>query len=206
MVKKKAFYRTIFALRDKTYNKDICMQITVHGTATALEGKEIRLWHEAPAARVTQLDGSQNVIGMISPTAQLLVSIPSLKTEVCSLGAKKFNELIKAFKKLKTIMVTTDDAEFVRDFVAREGIDAAEVVLDSSRDFAKKYGLLITEGKLKDRLARAVFVIDQEGMISYKELVGEVTDEVDYDKCLEAVEKAANFKKKGHDHENWMGV
>lgn len=182
------------------------MQITVHGTATALEGKEVRLWHEAPAARVTQLDGNQNVIGMISPTAQLLISIPSLKTEVCSLGAKKFNELIKTFKKLKTIMVTTDDAEFVRDFVAREGIDAAEVVLDSSRDFAKKYGLLITEGKLKDRLARAVFVIDQEGMVSYKELVGEVTDEVDYDKCLEAVDKAANFKKKGHDHENWMGV
>lgn len=182
------------------------MQITVHGTPTPLEGKEMSIWREAPAARVTQIDGSQNVIGMIAPTAQLLIAIPSLKTEVCSLGAKKFNDLIKQFKKLKTVMITTDDTEFVRDFVMREGIDNADVVIDTSRDFAKKYGVLISEGKLKDRLARAVFVIDQEGLISYKEVVAEITNEVDYDKCIEAVDKAANFKKKGHEHENWMGV
>jgi thiol peroxidase len=182
------------------------MQITVHGTPTPLEGKEMRIGLEAPAARVTNLDGSQNVIGMIAPAAQLLIAIPSLKTEVCSLGAKKFNDLIKQFKKLKTVMVTTDDAEFVNNFVTQEGIDSAEIVIDTHRDFAKKFGLLITEGKLKDRLARAVFVIDQEGMISYQEVVAEITDEVDYNQCIEAVEKAANFKKKGHDHENWMGV
>lgn len=182
------------------------MQITVHGTPTPLEGKEMSIWREAPAARVTQIDGNQNVIGMIAPTAQLLIAIPSLKTEVCSLGAKKFNDLIKQFKKLKTVMITTDDAEFVHDFVTREGIDCADVVIDTSRDFAKKYGVLISEGKLKDRLARAVFVIDQEGLISYKEIVAEITDEVDYDKCIAAVDKAANFKKKGHEHENWMGV
>lgn len=182
------------------------MRITVHGTPTLLEGKEIKLHSEAPAARVTYLDGTQNVIGMIAPTAQLLIAIPSLKTEVCSLGAKKFNDLIKQFKKLKTVMVTTDDIEFVNDFVTREGIDGADIVIDTNRDFAKRYGLLITEGKLKERLARAVFVIDQEGMISYKEVVPEITDEVDYDKCIEAVDKAANFKKKGHEHENWMGV
>lgn len=182
------------------------MHITVHGTPTPLEGKEMTIWREAPAARVTALDGSQNVIGMIAPTAQLLIAIPSLKTEVCSLGAKKFNDLIKQFKKLKTTMITTDDAEFVKNFVSTECIDAADVVIDTSRDFAKRYGLLISEGKLKDRLARAVFVIDQEGMISYKEVVAEITDEIDYDKCIEAVDKAANFKRKGHEHENWMSV
>ncbi len=182
------------------------MFITVHGTQIPLEGKEMGIWREAPAARVTNLDGSQNVIGMIAPTAQLLISIPSLKTEVCSLGARKFNDLIKEFKKLKTVMVTTDEPEFVREFVEREGIDGADVVIDSTRDFGKKYGLLIAEGKLKDRLARAVFVIDQEGLISYREVVAEITDEVDYDKCIEAAEKAAGFRKKGHDHESWMGV
>lgn len=182
------------------------MEITVHGTPTPLEGKEMKVGREAPAARILTLHGTQNVIGMIAPTAQLIVAIPSLKTEVCSLGAKKFNDLIKEFKKLKTIMVTTDDLEFVKDFVTREGIDRAEIVIDTDRDFAKKYGLLIREGKLKDRLARAVFVVDQEGLISYKEVVREITNEVDYDKCIEAVDKTANFKKKGHDHENWMGV
>jgi len=182
------------------------MTITVHGTPVELEGKEIRIGKEAPAARVTCLDGTQNVIGMIAPTAQLLIVIPSLKTEVCSLGAKKFHDLIQPFKNLKTIMITTDDVAFVSDFVAREGISGVEMVIDSNRDFAKKFGLLIPEGKLKDRLARAVFVIDHEGMVAYKEIVAEITDEVDYDVCIAAVDKAANFRKKGHDHENWMGV
>ena len=81
------------------------MQITVHGTPVTLEGKKMSVGREAPAARVTALDGTQNVIGMIAPSAQLLIAIPSLKTEVCSLGAKKFNDLIKAFKKLKTVML-----------------------------------------------------------------------------------------------------
>jgi len=182
------------------------MQIRVHGVETELAGKELRIGSEAPAARITKLDGTQNVIGMIAPNTQLIIAIPSLKTEVCSLGAKKFNELVKQFKKLDTVMVTTDDLEFVKDFAQKESIDAAEIVVDTQRNFAKKFGLLITEGKLKDRLARAVFVIDREGVIAYKELVGEIVDEVDYDACVNAIESIVNVKQKGHTHENWMSV
>lgn len=182
------------------------MNITVHGTLTALEGKEVNIGREAPSARITKLDGSKNVIGMIAPNTQLIISIPSLKTEVCSLGAKKFNELVKQFKKLDTIMVTTDDIEFVKEYVKSENINSAELVIDTDLNFAKKYGLLIKEGKLKNRLARAVYLIDREGLIAYKELVGEIVDEVDYDACMEAVHKILNEEKKGHTHENWMSV
>lgn len=182
------------------------MQITVHGTPTPLAGKEIKVGAEAPAARITKLDGTQNVIGMIAPTAQLLIAIPSLKTEVCSLGAKKFNDLVKKFSKLQTVMVTTDDIDFVKDYAGSESIDSAELVVDTNRNFAKKYGLLITEGKLKDRMARAVYVIDRDGLVAYKEVVPEIVDEVDYDACIAAVDKIVSEKKKGHTHEEWMSV
>lgn len=182
------------------------MQITVHGTPTPLLGKKIAIGSEAPAARITQLDGTQNVIGMIAPTTQLLIAIPSLKTEVCSLGAKKFNEMVKQFKKLTTIMVTTDDRDFVSTYAKNENIENAQLVIDSNLHFAKKYGLQIAEGKLKDRLARAVFVIDRDGYVVYKEIVPEVVDEVDYEACLKAVKETVNYKHKGHEHENWMSV
>jgi len=174
------------------------MQITVHGTPVELSGKEVLVGKEAPAARITKLDGTQNI--------QLIIAIPSLKTEVCSLGAKKFNELVKQFKKLDTIMVTTDDLEFVKEYATKEAIDSAELVIDTQRNFAKKFGLLISEGKLKDRLARAVYIIDREGVIAYKELVGEIVDEVNYDACIDAITALVNEKKKGHTHENWMSV
>ena len=182
------------------------MQITVHGTPTLLSGKEVKIGSEAPAARITKLDGTKNVIGMIAPTTQLLIAIPSLKTEVCSLGAKKFNDLVKKYKKLSTVMVTTDDLDFVKEYAATEGIDGAELVVDADRNFAKKYGLLISEGKLKDRLARAVYVIDRDGLVAYKELVPEIVDEVDYEACIEVVDKLVNEKKTGHTHEEWMSV
>ncbi len=182
------------------------MQITVHGTPTELGGKELLVGKEAPAARVTKLDNTKNVIGMIAPDIQLLIAIPSLKTEVCSLGAKKFNDMVKGIRKLTTIMITTDDLEFVKGFKENENIDSAELVVDEDRQFAKKFGLLISEGKLKDRLARAVFVIDREGQIAYKEVVPEIVDEVNYDACIEAITKLASEKQKGHTHENWMSV
>jgi len=182
------------------------MEITVHGTLTPLMGKQPNVGGEAPAARITKLDGTQNVIGMIAPNTQLLIAIPSLKTEVCSLGAKKFNDLLKTFKKLNAVMITTDDLDFVKDFAQKESIDAAELVVDTNRNFAKKYGLLISEGKLKDRLARAVYVIDREGLVAYKEIVPEIVDEVNYDACIEVVEKLVNEKKTGHSHEEWMSV
>ena len=143
---------------------------------------------------------------MIAPNIQLIIAIPSLKTEVCSLGAKKFNEMVKGIRKLSTIMVTTDDLEFVKGYQEKECIDSAELVVDEERQFAKKFGVLISDGKLKDRLARAVFVIDREGIIAYKEIVKEVTDEVDYDACLAAINELASQKQKGHTHENWMSV
>ncbi len=180
--------------------------ITVHGTQTPLKGKEVNIGAEAPAARITKLDGTTNVIGMIQPTAQLLIAIPSLKTEVCSLGAKKFNDLIKQFKKLQTVMVTTDDLDFVKEYSEREAIDAAELVIDTDRNFAKKFGLLIEGGKLDNRLARAVYVINRDGVVTYKEVVAEIVDEVNYDACIAAVDEAANEVKKGHTHEEWMSV
>jgi len=182
------------------------MQITVHGTPVKLEGKEQNIGKEAPAARITRLDGTQNVIGMIAPTTQLLVSIPSLKTEVCSLGAKKINDIVKKFNKLTTVMITTDDLDVVSEFSQKESIDSADLVVDTNLNYAKKYGLLIPEGKLKNRLARAVYVIDRDGLIAYKEVVLEVTDEIDYDALSSAVDKVVSVKKKGHTHEEWMSV
>jgi thiol peroxidase len=187
-------------------SEELSMEITVHGTPVELLGRDQKVGKEAPAARVDKLDGTKNVIGMVAPTAQLLIAIPSLKTEVCSLGAKKFNDLIKSFPKLTTYMITTDDPEFVSEYAQKEGIDSAELLIDTDRNFAKKYGLLISEGKLRERLARAVYVIDREGVIAYKEVVPEIVDEVDYDKCIEALKEATAIKKGGHTHEEWMSV
>jgi len=51
----------------------------------------------------------------------------------------------------------------------------------------EKYGVLIAEGALKGILARAVFVVDGEGKVVYKQLVPEITEEPNYDDVLACV-------------------
>jgi len=60
--------------------------------------------------------------------------------------------------------------------------------LSDHRDasFGQAFGLLIKELRL---LARAVYVVDREGIVRYAEIVKEVTDEPNYAAAIDAVKK-----------------
>ena len=52
--------------------------------------------------------------------------------------------------------------------------------------FGHAYGVVVKELKL---LARAIFVVDQNGVLRYTQLVREIADEPDYDAVLSEVKK-----------------
>ena len=65
------------------------------------------------------------------------------------------------------------------------GVDKVVTLSDYQHAaFGAAYGVLIKELRL---LARAIFVIDQNGTIQYSQLVEEVADEPDYDTALGVV-------------------
>ncbi len=75
-------------------------------------------------------------------------------------------------------------------FCAAEGIE--NVIAASAfrnPEFAKEYGVLMTDGPLKGLLARSVVAIDADGKVIYTELVPEVTNEPNYEAALEALKK-----------------
>lgn len=182
------------------------MKIKVRGQEANLAGREVKIKDEAPAARVYTLEGEQTVVGMIAPQAQIFIVIPSLKTEVCSYGAKKFDELLKEAKKLSPYIITADTKENVESFLGGYCMQNIKILLDDDFDFGKKYGVLIDDGVLKNKLARAVFIADENGIITYTEVVGEIVDEVNYDACMVALSKTLEPKPHDphHSHENWM--
>ena len=55
-----------------------------------------------------------------------------------------------------------------------------------NKDFANAYGVLIADGALAGVTCRAIFVVDAEGTVTYKEIVPEITEEPNYDSALEA--------------------
>lgn len=182
------------------------MEITVRGQKANLIGKQPNIKDEAPAARVYSMEGVQTVVGMIAPTAQMFIVIPSLKTEVCSYGAKKFDELLGEAKNLSAYIVTADSAENINSFLDSYCLKNVKVLVDRDLDFGQKYGVLIGDGVLKDKLARAVYIADENGLITYKEIVPEIVDEINYDATMAALAKTLEPKPHDphHSHENWM--
>ena len=56
-----------------------------------------------------------------------------------------------------------------------------------SRNFAKDYGVLLTDGPLSGITARAVIVIDKEDKIIYSELVQEIANEPNYENVIKSL-------------------
>jgi thiol peroxidase len=67
------------------------------------------------------------------------------------------------------------------------GVDKVTTLSDHrDANFGENYGVLIKELRL---LARAIFVVDREGVIQYVQLVKEITEEPDYETVISAVGK-----------------
>jgi thiol peroxidase len=159
------------------------------GNDVALAGREIKVGDKAPVVRVVNsADLSDVVIGGANSKKQLIIAVPSLDTPVCATETKKFNEKVSALSNVETIIVSMDLPFASKRFCSTEGIENVTVASDfRNKEFSFNYGTLIADGALAGLSARAIFVIDENGVVTYKQLVPEITEEPNYDEVLEAV-------------------
>jgi len=118
----------------------------------------------------------------------IISSVPSLDTPVCDTETRRFNEeAAKLGSEVAVITVSMDLPFAQKRWCAAAGIDKVETLSDH-RDaaFGAAYGVLIKELRL---LARAVFLVDRQGVLRYSQLVREITEEPDYDALLSAVKE-----------------
>jgi thiol peroxidase len=70
---------------------------------------------------------------------------------------------------------------------AAAGVKRVQTLSDHrDASFGTSFGILIKELRL---LARAVFIVDQQGTLQYIQLVKELTKEPDYEEILNALKK-----------------
>ncbi len=118
----------------------------------------------------------------------ILNIFPSIDTPVCSQSVKKFNTTASNLENTKVLCISKDLPFAQARFCGTENIKNAQT-LSAFRhaEFAPQFGVDIAEGLLKGLLARAIIVLDATRKVQYIELVSEITNEPDYDKCLSAV-------------------
>jgi len=114
-------------------------------------------------------------------------TFPSVDTGICALQTISFNKAVGDLADTVVITVSKDLPFALGRFCADKEINNAITVSDYKyRDFENNNGLLIEELGL---LSRAVFVLDEEGVIRYKEVLEEIGEEPNYNNALEALKK-----------------
>jgi thiol peroxidase len=162
--------------------------ITFKGNPLTLLGAELKVGDSSPDVAVLGNDLNPVQLSSYKGKVCVLSVVPSLDTPVCDMQTRKFNEEAGNLSDNVAILTISMDLPFAQArWCGAAGVDKV-VTLSDHRDaaFGEAYGLLIKELRL---LARAVFVIDQEGSIQYIQLVKEVTEEPDYNAAIEAVKK-----------------
>ncbi len=168
------------------------MQTTMFkGTPVKLAGNELNVGDDAPSVIATGTDLSDVEIGGAKDKIQLIVTVPSLDTATCAAETRRFNVEVNNLDICETTVVSMDLPFASQRFCSTEGIDNLTVASDYiDKNVSKAFGVLMDDNKLKGLSARAVFVIDRDGKIVYKEIVPEVTDEPNYEAVLEAIKGA----------------
>ncbi len=161
------------------------------GTPVTLAGTELNVGDTAPEIIIVNGSLEEVTVGGAKDQVQLIVSVPSLDTATCAAETRRFNLEVGALDICTTSVVSMDLPFASAKFCSTEGIDNLDVGSDYvEKDFGKAYGVLMADNKLKGLLARAIFVVDRSGEITYKQVVPEVTDEPNYEAALEAIKEA----------------
>jgi thiol peroxidase len=159
------------------------------GTDVELLGNEVNVGDKAPAITVVNSDGLGDVtVGGAQAQKQLIIVVPSLDTGVCATETRNFNAKAADLTDVNVTIVSLDLPFASGRFCSAEGIDKLTVTSDfRNKDFANAYGVLLGGSVLAGVTCRAIFAVDTNGIVTYKEIVPEITEEPNYDAALAAV-------------------
>jgi thiol peroxidase len=162
--------------------------ITFQGNPLTLLGSELKVGDKAPDFELLDNDLGPVNLSSFGGKVCVISSVPSLDTPICDMETRRFNEEAGKLGDHVSILTVSMDLPFAQKrWCGAAGVEKVTTLSDH-RDakFGENYGVLIKELRL---LARAIFVVDQEGVIQYIQLVKEVTEEPDYDAVIAAVGK-----------------
>lgn len=157
--------------------------ITMKGNPLTLLGDAVKVGQKAPDFAAVANDLSVVKFSSFSGRVCIISSVPSLNTSVCDIMTRRFNEEAGKLGTDVAVLTISMDLPFAQKrWCGAAGVQNVQTLSDYRvADFGKKYGVLIKDLRL---LARAVFVVDKNGVIRYIEIVKELASEPDYEAAL----------------------
>jgi len=164
--------------------------VTMKGNPLTLVGNEVKVGDAAPDFEAIDNDLAGVKLSSFGGNVCVILSVPSLDTPVCDIETKKFDEEAAGLDPDVVILTVSMDLPFAQKrWCGAAGAENVKTLSDHrDASFGTSYGVLIKELRL---LARAVFVVDREGIVRYVEVVEEIANEPDYEAVLDAIKELA---------------
>ena len=165
--------------------KDI---VTMKGQPLTLSGTQPSVGDKAPDCELMGKDLKPVKLSSFENKVRIISSVPSLDTSVCDIMTRKFNEEAVNMGDDVVVLAISMDLPFAQDrwCIAADVKNVYMLSDHRSASFGQAFGVLIKDLRL---LARAVFVLDREGIIRHIEIVNELANEPDYEAVLAAVKE-----------------
>ena len=167
---------------------EVSTVVTMHGNELVLRGEAVNVGDTVADVELTDNELSAVNLSSFRGKVCIISSVPSLDTPVCDVMTRRFNEEASELGDDVVVVTVSMDLPFAQSrWCGAAGIENV-ITLSDYREgvFGEAFGLMIEGLRL---LARAVFVVDTEGIVRYKELVGELTNEPDYDAAILAAKE-----------------
>ncbi len=163
---------------------------SLNGSTVALLGNMPAVGDIAPGFTLVDKDLQDRSLEEFIGRTLILNVFPSLDTPVCALSVRRFNSEAASRPDVSVLCISADLPFAHERFCETQGIEnVVSLSVFRCGDFGGDYGLLMHDGPLRGLLARAVFVIDAEGRISYRQLVPEISREPDYEAVLDFIDR-----------------
>jgi len=163
-------------------------QITFQGNPINTSGELPQVGDKAPDFILVDSQLNDISLSTFKNMYKVLNIVPSLDTPVCQKSTKVFNEKINSIKDAVVLTISADLPFAMERFCSSESLTLIKSLsMMRSRNFAKDYGVLITDGPLKGITARAIVVIDKDDNIIHTELVNEIANEPNYENAMKCI-------------------
>lgn len=164
--------------------------VTLKGNPVDLKGRALRVGDQAPDFVLQDTALGDVTLASSAGKTRIIATIPSLDTSVCHLETKRFNDDVKHLSNVEVLVVSMDLPFGAKRWCGAEGVEQVKT-LSAHRctDFGYDYGVLIAGGPLDRCLARAVFVVNPAGELTYVEYVSEISQHPNYEAALAAAKK-----------------
>jgi thiol peroxidase len=162
--------------------------ITLGGTPIHTSGELPKVGSKLADFKLVQNDLSVADLSTFAGKKLVLNIFPSIDTGTCATSVRKFNESASNLANTTVLCISRDLPFAQKRFCGAEGLENVVNLSDFQEGaFGKSNGLNIVDGPLAGLHSRVIIVVDENGVVTHTEQVGEIANEPNYEAALAAL-------------------